>query len=1112
MRLRIGLVCIVLSALQAFAGTAVVPTTTLAAETGNNTSGAATFQAQSNGNIAPANVSKVATSSLLYSGSSTTIYAHFMPWFGVSYHMNVGYDSADPAQVKAQVTDMMSRGISGAIIDWYGPSKHNATALAMMKEAESRNGAFQFAIMEDAGSISGCANTSGCDLTGALIADLNYVTQTYANSPAYIKWNGNPVIFYFGVESYGIDWTRVRANTASNLKFVFQNTAGFTRTYSNAAFSWVQPGDVTASDPMALNYLRDFYSAAQQNPSRLPVGAAYKGFDDTLAGWGSNRHMQQQCGQTWLSTFDKANSMWSTADQLAWFQLVTWNDYEEATEIETGIDNCVSISASVTGSALNWSITGNENTIDHYSAFISADGQNLMALGDFPVGTRNVDLASFGIDSGKYSVFVKAVGKPSIRNHMSAAATYTTSATGLVVVLKATPNAGIAPVMVSASTAGSTDASGTIASCTIDFGDGTVASGLTATHNYANPGTYTIKATVIDSVGMTGSESAQINVTSAQPPVARLSVSPASGNAPVTVTATTASSTDSQGSALTSTIDFGDGTTSAGPTATHTYSNAGTFTVTATVANALKLQSQATATVSVSVPAALTVAQPANNATVAGPIHVVAGGSAPSGVDAMQIYLDHALVYQVNASSFDTTVPANPGAHLVVVKLWDKLGNAYSQSLNVTVGAALSTSLTATPSTIAAGGSVTATITATSGTMTSSQISWGDGATSAGPSASHVYAQAGSFTISSSANGNGQSSQATANVTVTAPASLKVALPANNSTVAGPIHVAASGSAPSGVDAMQIYLDGTLAYQLNASSFDTTVPANPGAHAITVKLWDKLGNAYAQSLNVTVAAPLAISLSAAPAAITSGGSVTATITATSGTMTNSQISWGDGATSAGASGSHVYTQAGTFTVSSTATSNVGTTAQATATVTVSAPAPVAAAVNIALPANNSSVSGPIHVVASGAAPSGVDAMQIYLDHALVYQVNASSFDTTVAANPGVHLVVVKLWDKLGKAYSQTINVTVTAAAATLKVALPANNATVTGPIHVTASGTAPSGVDAMQIYLDGSMVYQVNANQVNTTVAASTGTHSVVVKLWDKLGKAYTQPISVAVQ
>src|SRR5438067_12996835 len=116
---------------------------------------------------------------------------------------------------------------------------------------------------------------------------------------------------------------------------------------------------------MSLSYLTYFYQTAQQYSRKLPVGTCYKGFDDTLASWTANRHMQQQCGQTWLATFNKANSWWSTADQLAWFQLVTWNDYEEGTEIETGIDNCVGVPASVSGGTSTWTIDGDESTIEH---------------------------------------------------------------------------------------------------------------------------------------------------------------------------------------------------------------------------------------------------------------------------------------------------------------------------------------------------------------------------------------------------------------------------------------------------------------------------------------------------------------------------------------------------------------------------------------------------------------------------------------------------------------------------------------------------------------------------------------------------------------------------
>ena len=1022
MRLLIALVCSFLPAVPVFAGTTITPTTTLAAETGNNTSTAATFQAQSNGNIGAGNVSKVSTGTMLYNGATTQIYAHFMPWFGGSNHMNVGYDSTNPAQVKAQVTDMISRGISGVVIDWYGPStsRENKSSLAMEQEAQSRNGAFHFAIMEDAGSISGCANTSGCDLTGALISDLQYIQQTYVTSPAYLTWNGNPVIFYFGVESYNIDWTRVRANTASNLIFVFQNDNGFTASYSNAGFSWVQPSDVTSSDPMSLNYMNAFYGTAQKNSSRLPVGAAYKGFNDSLASWGTNRLMQQQCGQTWLSTFNDANTWWSTSDQLAMFQLVTWNDYEEATEIETGIDNCFSISSSVSGSGLSWSISGNENTIDHYTVFISADGQNLMSLGDYPAGTRSLSLGSFGFNSGSYSVYVKAVGKPSIVNHLSAAATYSV-ANGPVVVLKATPASGLAPVAVTASTAGSTDTQGTIVSSSINFGDGTVMNGTSAAHMYASAGTYNVTATLTDNVGLSASQSTQIVVSVPQPPVARLSLTPGSGTAPLPVTASTTTSTDPQNSALTSSINFGDGTTIAGATASHTYAAAGTYTVTATLTDAYNLQSQATATVSVNATASLNVSQPANDSTVPGPIAVVANGSAPSGVDAMQIYLDGALSYQVNASSFSTSLTASPGTHRLVVKLWDKLGNAYMQSLSVTVAASLSTSLSVTPSAIAVGGSVTATVNATSGTMTSSQINWGDGSSSAGPSGAHVYANVGSYTVTSVAtSGQGTTSQANATVTVNAPAAaLNVSQPANNASVHSPFLVAGSGSTPSGVDAMQIYLDGNLVYQTNAALFSTAVPASPGVHAVVVKLWDKLGNSYKQSLAVNVVPALTISLALSQSMISAGEGVTATFSAISGTIAKSTINWGDGTSSAGPSATHVYSVTGSYTITGTASDALGYTQSVTAAESVRA----GAFVVLVAPTPNSSAPRTMQVIGYSSSPAGIVAMQIYLDGALVYQNGLSQVNTYVSLGSGTHLIALKAWDNSGAAYMQTAYVT-----------------------------------------------------------------------------------------
>src|SRR5215471_4175112 len=133
--------------------------TTLQAETGNNTSAANSFAAQTNGNAAAGNISKLPIGSLLYSGSTTKIYATWLGWFGQSNHMSVGYISDSAAQVHAQVEDMISRGMAGAIADWYGTANTSieAATTLLRNEAEAHPGQFEFAIMEDKGALGSAA-------------------------------------------------------------------------------------------------------------------------------------------------------------------------------------------------------------------------------------------------------------------------------------------------------------------------------------------------------------------------------------------------------------------------------------------------------------------------------------------------------------------------------------------------------------------------------------------------------------------------------------------------------------------------------------------------------------------------------------------------------------------------------------------------------------------------------------------------------------------------------------------------------------------------------------------------------------------------------------------
>src|SRR5262249_26993756 len=142
---------------------------------------------------------------------------------------------------------------------------------------------------------------------------------------------------------------------------------------------------------------------------------------------------------------------------------------------------------------------------------------------------------------------------------------------------------GIAPADITA-TVSDSDPDGSIAATSIDFGDGTVANGTAAMHAYSTPGTYTVKARATDNLGAVSFAIGTVVISANQPPVPRLSLTPASGVAPLLVTASTAASTDADGTVKSSTINFGDGSALvAGFNASHTYSSAGTYTVTATV-------------------------------------------------------------------------------------------------------------------------------------------------------------------------------------------------------------------------------------------------------------------------------------------------------------------------------------------------------------------------------------------------------------------------------------------------------------------------------------------------------------------------------------------------
>ena len=123
------------------------------------------------------------------------------------------------------------------------------------------------------------------------------------------------------------------------------------------------------------------------------------------------------------------------------------------------------------------------------------------------------------------------------------------------------------------------DLDGTIVAYSWDFGDGTTATGDTATHIYKNSGTYTVALTVTDDDEDTDSVTSTVNVVN-QVPVALFTTNTTEITENQGIRFDASESYDLDGTIVSYSWDFGDGTNSTGLTADHNYAEDGDYTVT----------------------------------------------------------------------------------------------------------------------------------------------------------------------------------------------------------------------------------------------------------------------------------------------------------------------------------------------------------------------------------------------------------------------------------------------------------------------------------------------------------------------------------------------------
>ena len=278
-------------------------------------------------------------------GAPTKVLAVYEPWFGHPKHINVGYSSQDPVTLRKQIEEAKKLDISGFVVDWYGdrePFIDKAYGLLQLQAAEQN---FSIAMMYDETRQEREAATDD-----ALVAfdtfHEKYLTPGVAGSQAYLTYKGRPVIFIFPKANH-TDWSRVRTevnkwSTPPLLIFEYRKTP-YTSDF-DGFYAWVNPGNqgwAPDGSHWGGDYLRNFYKTMQSKyPDKIPVGAAWAGFDDRKASWSLGRYMSQRCGKTLADTMKISREYYPADDPIPFLLIATWNDYEEGTAIERGSAKC----------------------------------------------------------------------------------------------------------------------------------------------------------------------------------------------------------------------------------------------------------------------------------------------------------------------------------------------------------------------------------------------------------------------------------------------------------------------------------------------------------------------------------------------------------------------------------------------------------------------------------------------------------------------------------------------------------------------------------------------------------------------------------------------------
>ena len=381
--------------------------------------------------ITPGHVSKTDVHTLIPSRPDLRWFAHATPWFGGGSHISIGLNNNTTKYVAAMIADMKNRGFNGVVIDWYGQTSSTDGVVQKIKSylAGIPGNTFSYIIMVDKGVQGGTS-------TNNLVTQIQYCQSQYFSDTNYEHEplaTGKPILMFFGVRTAlgSAAMSDLKVESGGNMVWVEQGTGYLSESWEDECFEWTQQfnSGVNPSDPFNLAGVTGDYSGIRTSGKKA-FGAMCGNFNGTLTksvGWSMGKYLPSSNGVCVVQRAATINS--SIPANMTRMQWTTWSDWEEGTQVESGIENNFALTGQVNATnVLSWTIAaGDERTIDHYEIYASTNGGNAALLGSVRTGLYQTNLSQIGLAPGSYQLYVDAVAKPCIRDHISQPVSYVLS-------------------------------------------------------------------------------------------------------------------------------------------------------------------------------------------------------------------------------------------------------------------------------------------------------------------------------------------------------------------------------------------------------------------------------------------------------------------------------------------------------------------------------------------------------------------------------------------------------------------------------------------------------------------------------------------------------------